>query len=133
MRPSLPLAVALLAATAVPSSAGILPAACHATADQPTAQHSFGTNATGSFTCDTARASLSVEVCLEWLNGAKWTAVDCQPNTVADASEVSATAYGCEWGLYLYRTTTRGTSSDGESDTATSLPVAYFCTPLASS
>ena len=128
MRPYLPLAGLLLAAATVPSSA-VLPA-CEASAATPSALHSFGTNAAGSFRCDTARASLSVEVCLEYLNGIKWTAIACDTGYATDATEVSATAYGCEWGLFLYRSTARGTSSDGESGYAASVPTAFYCTPL---
>lgn len=128
MRPYV-LAAALLAATAAPSSA-LLPTACRATAAAPSAQHSFGTEAAGSFGCDTARAALSVQVCLERLDGPKWVAVACENNAATGATTVSATAYGCDWGLFLYRTTARGTSSDGESGSAASLPVAYYCTPV---
>ena len=129
MRPSLPLAAALLAALAVPSSAAVGPA-CAATASTPTSQHAFGAEAAGSFGCDSARASLSVEVCLEVLDVSGWTAVACGAGEASNVTNVSATAYGCRYGATLIRSTARGAASTGESGYAASVPTAYYCTPL---
>jgi hypothetical protein len=132
MRPSLPLVAALLAAAAVPSSA--VASGCVATAETPTAQHSFGADASGSFGCDTARPSLSVEVCLEVLEvldgSGGWVAIACDTASASNATDVSATAYGCRYGVSVIRSTARGTASTGESAYAESVPTVYYCTPL---
>ena len=122
------LAVALLAGAAAPATA--IHGPCRASAEPPTAQHAFGAEASGSFRCDTARPLLSVEVCLEVLAETGWEPVACETGEAVDAAEVSATAYGCRYGLYLIRSTARGVASTGERGYAASLPDAYLCTPL---
>jgi hypothetical protein len=120
---------AALAAPAAPADAALLHR-CRAIAALPTAQHAFGATASGEFGCDGPRATLTVEVCLEVLWTNAWEPIACGTGEATDAASVYAEAYGCWWGLYLIRSTARGTSSDGEAGWAASPPVAYFCTPL---
>ena len=130
MRPYIALLAAVLAGSAVPANAELL-APCRAVAEPPEAPHSFGTFANGSFHCDTARESLWVEVCLEIFDeSATWHPIACETGGASNATEATASAYGCTWGLYLYRSTARGGASTGETGYATSVPVPFFCTPL---
>ena len=130
MRPYIALFAALLAGSAVPADAGLIPS-CRAVAEAPEAPHSFGTVANGAFRCDAARESLWVEVCLEVFDeSATWHPIACETGGASNATEATASAYGCTWGLYLYRSTARGGASTGETGYAASLPTAFFCTPL---
>jgi hypothetical protein len=132
MRRTTVLVTCLLAALApVPARADLLPDGCHAYAALPEAPHSFYTEARGGFACDQPTADLSVTVCLEVLDGAGWTAISCGDGyDPGPATFVKASATGCWWGIFLYRSTAVGRAGDGRTGRASSLPVLYFCTPL---
>jgi hypothetical protein len=117
----------------VPAAASAGPLdACNAYAEVPEAPHTFGTRAAGGFACDGPRPALSVTVCLEVLGEGSvvWEPVACETAGATDASEVSAVAEGCRWGVTLVRSVATGTASTGESGRAESVPVPFYCSPL---
>lgn len=122
-------AAALAAVTMLPATADAAPG-CLATAQRPTWQHNFGATAAGSYTCDSPRALLGIEVCLESLGETGWAAVTCETAEVGGVASLSAEAYGCRNGLWLIRTVTTGWSGAGDAGRAVSVPVPYFCTEL---
>jgi hypothetical protein len=126
-------AVLLGAAVSAPAAATPPPLPlprCQASAETPSPR-TFYTEATGSFTCDSARALVSVEVCLEsFAEGLGWETTSCDSSSVTNAASVSATARGCRFGVTLVRSVATGWSSDGETATATSAPVPFYCSPL---
>ncbi|HWL34715.1 MAG TPA: hypothetical protein VNQ77_00850 [Frankiaceae bacterium] len=123
------LAVAMSAAALLPTTAEAAPG-CVATAQRPTWQHNFGATAAGSYTCDSPRALLGIEVCLESLGQTGFAAVMCETVEAGGVASLSAEAYGCRNGLWLIRTVTTGWSSAGDAGRAVSAPVPYFCTEL---
>lgn len=125
-----PYALALAALLAAPVPSAALPA-CRATAEVPdTTSSHYGATAAGSFGCDTARPWLAVEVCLEVLDPAGWVAAGCDTFTATGASYVSGSTWTCRYGLTLVRSAAYGAASTGETATAVSPPVPYYCTPI---
>ncbi len=113
---------------------GVRPAAasgCVASTAPPTAQHSFGANAFGEYTCDGPRPELSVRVCIEALDTTGWEPVACDTADATGVAQVRAETYGCWYGLWLIRAVAVGTASTGEHGWSASTPVPYYCTPLA--
>ena len=122
--------LALAALTVAPGAEATIVPSCRAYADVPTAQSWYRHAAHGGFTCDTPRAELTVEVCLEVLGENLWERIACATETAANATEVSATAEGCRYGLHVVRSVAIGSASTGAKATAESPPIALFCTPL---
>ncbi len=128
------LATLLLAAVLapVPAHASLLDG-CHARAYEPNAAPGFYTESVGGFYCDQPTTDLSVQVCLEVLDDVTvtWVQVSCGDGyEPGPAPSVEAWTFGCWWGTYLYRTTATGSAGDGRTDSAASLPVPFYCTPL---